>query len=90
MILQSRLHGTEQEITCETSILLLHRRHQAQHRLMGRTNLINGYSREYTGKVLDGSGVEVPDVIGAWTITDCTFTDEIEQSIDDNKINHSL
>ena len=81
---------TEQEITCETSITVTAQTPSGTTSIDGRTNLINGYSREYTGKVLDGSGVEVPDVIGIWTITDCTFTEEIEQIVDGNKITLSV
>ena len=81
---------TEQEITCETSITVTAQTPSGTTSIDGRTNLINGYSREYTGKVLDGSGVEVPDVTGVWTITDCTFTDEIEQIVDGNKITLSV
>ena len=81
---------TEQDIICETSITVTAQTPSGTTSIDGRTNLINGYSREYTGKVLDGSGIEVPGVTGVWTITDCTFTDEIEQIVDGNKITLSV
>ena len=81
---------TEQEITCETSITVAAQTTSGTTSIEGKTNLINGFSREYTGKVLDSSGSEVSSVTGVWTITDCTFTDEIEQDIDGNKITLSV
>lgn len=54
--------------------------------ISGNTTLKVGYNRSYTGSFLDADGNTVSDVIGTWTISDCTFASDIEQTIADNKI----
>lgn len=53
----------------------------------GNTNLKNGYTRTYTARFYDSSDNEVTGVVAVWSITDCTFVNEIQQTIlGDNKI----
>ena len=53
----------------------------------GNSNLKNGYSRTYTARFYDSSDNEVTGVVAVWSITDCKFVNEIQQTIlEDNKI----
>ena len=53
----------------------------------GNSNLKNGYSRTYTARFYDSSDNEITGVVAVWSITDCRFENEIQQTIlGDNKI----
>lgn len=45
-----------------------------------------GFARTYTGRFFDADGTEITDRVGAWTVSDCNFTDKLTQEITDNKI----
>ena len=54
--------------------------------ITGNTNLKNGYSRTYTATFYDSSNNVVDGITAVWSITDCTFTNEIQQTVlDGNK-----
>ena len=55
--------------------------------ITGNTNLKNGYNRTYTATFYDSSENIVEGVTAVWSITDCTFANEIIQTVlDGNKI----
>lgn len=55
--------------------------------ITGNTNLKNGYSRTYTATFYDSSENIVDGIAVVWSITDCTFANEITQTVmDGNKI----
>lgn len=49
--------------------------------ITGNTNLKNGYYRTYTATFYDNSENVVDGITAVWSITDCTFTNDIEQTV---------
>lgn len=49
--------------------------------ITGNTNLKNGYTRTYTATFYDNSENAVDGITAVWSITDCTFINEIEQTV---------
>lgn len=49
--------------------------------ITGNTNLKNGYTRTYTATFYDNSKNAVDGITAVWSITDCTFINEIEQTV---------
>ncbi len=55
--------------------------------ISGNTNLKNGYSRTYTATFYDSSENIVDGIAAVWSVTGCTFANEITQIVmDGNKI----
>lgn len=54
--------------------------------IKGTATIKVGFARTYTGSFFDADGTEITDRVGAWTVSDCTFTDKLTQEITDNKI----
>lgn len=49
--------------------------------ISGKTNLKNGYYRTYSAIFYDSSNSAVDGIAAVWSITDCTFINEIEQTV---------
>lgn len=54
--------------------------------ISGNTNLKNGYSRTYSAIFYDSSENAVDGITAIWSITNCNFVNEIQQTVlDGNK-----
>lgn len=59
--------------------------------ITGNAKITYGFSRNYTATFYDDSDNVVEGITAVWSITDCTFADEIQQTIlDGNKIKLSV
>lgn len=55
--------------------------------ITGNTNLKNGYSRTYTATFYDSSENIVDGIAAVWSVTGCTFANEITQTVMDSNKN---